>query len=297
MTARYDRNGAVTKRYERCVIVGTGLLGASLAGAGKARGLFAHVTGVGRSQSNLDTAVARGLIDEGSTDLHAALAGADLVVLATPVVTAVSQLHEIAGKAPASAVITDVGSVKGAIVREAERTGLCTRFLGAHPLAGKAETGAGAADPELFRDRHVVLTPDQHSPGALVDEMRALWTAVGASVSIMNADQHDEVLATSSHLPQMVAFVLAATADASRSRSDVIRLMAGGFRDTTRLAASDADMWVDIARLNNEAIVEAMDDFGSLWDDLRNAITDNDETLIREIIASSQKLRREIVPS
>jgi len=286
----------MTKRYERCVVVGTGLLGASLAGAGKAGGLFAHVTGVGRSQANLDTAGARGLLDEGSTDLYAALAGADLVVLATPVVTAVSQLHEIAVKSPA-AVITDVGSVKRPIVAEAERQGLCTRFLGAHPLAGKAETGAGAADADLFRGRHVVLTPDAHSPEALVADMRELWTTAGASVSVMSAAEHDEVLARSSHLPQMVAFVLAATADASKSRADIIRLVAGGFRDTTRLAASDADMWVDIARLNSEAIAEAMDEFGSLWDDLRDAITDKDEGLLREIIASSQKLRREIVPT
>jgi prephenate dehydrogenase len=283
----------VTKRYERCVIVGTGLLGASLAGAGKSCGLFAHVTGVGRSRLNLDVAVGRGLIDDGCTDLCSALAGADLVVLASPVVTAVSQLHEIAIKAP-DAVLTDVGSVKGPIVAEAERRGLCTRFLGAHPLAGKAEAGAVAADPELFRGRHVVLTPDAHTPEGLVEDMRALWTGVGASVSTMKASEHDEVLATSSHLPQMVAFVLAATADASRSRADVVRLIAGGFRDTTRLAASDADMWVDIVRLNSEALSEAMDQFGSLWDDLRDAVADKDETLIREIISASQKLRREI---
>lgn len=286
----------MTKRYERCVIVGTGLLGASLAGAAKARGLFAHVTGVGRSRANLDTAVARGLVDEGSTDLFAAVKDADLVVLATPVVTAVSQLHEVAIKAP-KAVITDVGSVKGPIVKEAERAGLCHRFVGAHPLAGKAETGAGAADPDLFRGRHVVLTPDIHTPGALVDDMRALWTAVDASVSVMKAEEHDDVLARSSHLPQMVAFVLAAMVDASPARADIVKLIAGGFRDTTRLAASDADMWVDIARLNSDAIADAMDEFGILWDELRCAITDKEEDLLRQVIARSQKLRREIVPS
>jgi prephenate dehydrogenase len=287
----------MTKRYERCVVVGTGLIGASLAGAGRKAGLFARVVGVGRSAPNLEVARERGFIDEACSDLTAALTGADLVVLAAPVVTAVSQLCEIAAKAPESAVITDVGSVKGAIVREAEKLGLCSRFLGAHPLAGKAETGAGAADAELFRGRNVILTPDAHSPEGLVADMRALWEAVGSNVSVMSASAHDEVLATSSHLPQMVAFVLAATADASRSRADVVRLIAGGFRDTTRLAASDADMWVDIARLNGEAIADAMDEFGSLWDDLRCAITDCDEDVIREIIGAANKLRHEIVPS
>jgi prephenate dehydrogenase len=287
----------MTKHYERCVIVGTGLLGASLAGAGKAAGLFGHVTGVGRSKANLDTAVARGLIDEGTDDLAAAVAGANLVVLATPVVTALSQLGEIAAKASPKAAITDVGSVKAPIVAEAERQNLCTRFLGAHPLAGKAETGAAAADADLFRGRHVVLTPDAHSPARLVDEMREFWTAVGASVSVMSASEHDEVLARSSHLPQMLAFALAAFVDGSPARADIVRLIAGGFRDTTRLAASDADMWVDIARLNGEAIADAMDEFGQLWDDLRDAVMEEDGADLREIISASQRLRREIMPS
>jgi prephenate dehydrogenase len=287
----------MTRRYERCVIVGTGLLGASLAGAGKAAGLFGHVTGVGRSRANLDTAAARGLIDEGTDDLAAAIERADLVVLATPVVTAVSQLADIAAKAAPKAVVTDVGSVKSAIVAEAERQNLCARFLGAHPLAGKAETGAAAADADLFRGRHVVLTPDAHSPARLVGDMRELWTAVGSTVSVMTAAEHDEMLARSSHLPQMIAFALAAMVDGSKSRADLVRLIAGGFRDTTRLAASDADMWVDIVRLNSEAIADAMDEFGQFWDDVRDAVMDEDDAALREIISASQRLRRDIVPS
>lgn len=285
------------ERLERVVVVGTGLIGASLAGAGKARGLFGHVVGVGRSLANLETARARGLIDEARTDLFPALRDADLVVLATPVFTAVSQLHELAHHAPATAVFTDVGSVKAPIVTEARRRGLVDRFLGAHPLAGKAETGAGAADVDLFRDRRVVLTPDAQTPADLVEEMKNLWTKMDAVVSVMDADAHDSVLATSSHLPQMVAFALAATADVAPAREDVVRLMASGFRDTTRLAASDAGMWIEITRLNREAIVEAMDEFSSIFDDLRDAITDRDEVEIRRIIAASQKLRREIAPS
>jgi prephenate dehydrogenase len=252
---------------------------------------------VGRSLANLETARERGLIDEFRTDLLAALAGADLVVLATPVVTAVSQLREIAARAPKSAVVTDVGSVKTPIVNEARRLGLASRFLGAHPLAGSAETGAGAADPDLFRGRRVVLTPDGDTPAQLVAQMRNLWTTLDAEVSVMDAAAHDAAVAASSHLPQMVAFALAATADAATMRDEIVRLVAGGFRDTTRLAASDADMWVDIARLNREAIVEVMDGFRVVWDDLRRAIAERDENAIRTIIAASQKLRREIARS
>lgn len=287
----------MTKRYERCVVVGTGLIGASLAGAGKARGLFQHVVGVGRSLSNLGTARERGLIDEARTDLFPALAGADLIVIATPVVTAVSQLHELAHHAPPTAVFTDVGSVKAPIVVEAKRRGLTSRFLGAHPLAGKAETGAVAADPDLFRGRRVVLTPDDDTPEALVDDMRGLWTALDAEVSVMDADDHDAVLARSSHLPQMVAYALAATVEGADAREEIIKLIAGGFRDTTRLAASDADVWVDILRLNGEAIVDAMDEFSVVWDDLRDAIADHDELTIRSVISASRKFRKEIVTS
>lgn len=285
------------ERFERCVVVGTGLIGASLAGAGKARGLFGRTVGVGRSAANLETALERGLIDEARTDIFPALAGADLVVIATPAFTAVSQLHELAAHAPKNAVFTDVGSVKVAIVTEARRRGLVSRFLAAHPLAGKAETGAAAADPDLFVGRRVVLTPDKETPSELVDEMRHLWTAVGGEVSLMDADAHDAVLATSSHLPQMVAFALSATADGAAAREEVAGLVAGGFRDTTRLASSDAAMWVDIIRLNREAIVDAMDEFSIVWDDLRDAIADRDEKAIRIIIEASQKFRREIVPS
>jgi len=285
------------QRYERCVIVGAGLIGASLAGAGKKHGLFSHVVGAGRSADNLKTALDRGLIDEARTDIFAALEGADLVVVATPVFTAVSQLHELAAHAPKTAVFTDVGSVKVPILVEARRRGLVTRFLGAHPIAGKAEIGAAAADADLFRGRRVVLTPEDDSPPGLVDEMRHLWTAIGADVIVMDAADHDTVLATSSHLPQMIAFALSATADGATLREELVRLVAGGFRDTTRLAASDASMWTDIARLNREAIVDAMDEFSMVWDDLRDAIADRDEQAIRTIIGASQKFRREIMGS
>lgn len=282
-------------RFERCVVIGTGLIGASFAGAGKTRGLFAHTVGVGRSMENLETARELGFIDEARTDLFPALAGADLIVLATPVVTALSKLHELIAHASPTAVFTDVGSVKAAIVTEAKQRGLGARFLGAHPLAGKAETGAGVADPHLFRDRNVVLTPDEETPEELLEEMSALWTAMDAKVCVMDAADHDSVLAVSSHLPQMVAFALAATADGASMREQIAHLVAGGFRDTTRLAASDADMWVDIARLNRQALVDAMDEFSMVWDDLRDAVDDGDENAMREIVEASQSFRREIV--
>lgn len=287
----------MTVHYGHCVVIGTGLIGASLAGAGKARGLFDRVTGVGRRMENLDIARERGLIDEATTKAADALASADLVVLATPVLAATAQLHELVHHAPDSAVFTDVGSVKQPIVAEARKRGLTRRFLGAHPLAGKAEAGSAAADPDLFRGRRVVLTPDEDSPADLVSAMIELWTGLEAEVSVMDAEEHDEVLARSSHLPQMVAFALAATADASEMRERLLTMIAGGFRDTTRLASSDTDMWVEIARLNREAIVDAMDEFSMVWDDLRDAVSGGDDAVLRELIEASRRLRREIVES
>jgi len=283
-----------SENWRHCVVVGAGLLGASLAGAGKARGLFARTTGVGRSSANLNTAKARGFLDHATSDLAAACADADLVVLATPVRTALEQLGEVAAATAASCVITDVGSVKGPIVAEARRLGLAGRFLGAHPLAGKAESGAGAADLELFRGARVVLTPCHVTSARLRQSMRALWEDLDARVLEMSAAEHDEALATSSHLPQMVAYVLAATADGAAARERIVELAASGFRDTSRLATSDPDMWTDIAQLNRAALLAAIDEFGVLWARLRKAIDDNDEAALRGLIGAARRLRKEV---
>ncbi len=285
-----------SETWRHCVVVGAGLLGASLAGAGKARGLFERVTGVGRSQGNLETAKSRGFLDAATSDLAAACADADLVVLATPVRTALEQLAEVAAAVSASCVITDVGSVKGPIVAEARRLGLAGRFLGAHPLAGKAESGAGAADIELFRGARVVLTPCHVTSARLRERMRSLWLDLDAHVLEMSAAEHDEALATSSHLPQMVAYVLSAAADAAPARERIVELAASGFRDTTRLAASDPDMWTDIAGLNRVALLSAIDDFAVLWTKLRQAVDRSDEVALRSLIDAARRLRKEVAP-
>lgn len=286
--------GVVTARFERVAIVGTGLIGASLAGAGRARGLFGHTVGVGRWLANLETARARGLVDEVTTDVVAALEGADLIVLATPVATAVSQLADVLRHASGTAVVTDVGSVKAPIVAEASRLGAGRRFVGAHPLAGKAQAGSAAADVDLFRDRIVVLTPSSETISVVLESMKTLWEALDADVRILDAAEHDEVLAASSHLPQMVAYALAAAADQSGLRRRVIELAAGGFRDTTRLATSDAEMWLDIVRLNRAALLDAMEEFSAVWNALRDAVAEGDESAFRRLVAAAQKLRGEV---
>ncbi|HYB97926.1 MAG TPA: prephenate dehydrogenase/arogenate dehydrogenase family protein [Candidatus Limnocylindrales bacterium] len=284
----------MTAQWSHCVVVGTGLLGASLAGAGKARGLFARTTGVGRSTTNLETARARRLVDDTTSHLASAVADADLVVLATPVQTALRQLGELTDLLPAHCAVTDVGSVKAPIVAEAARLGLSSRFLGAHPMAGKAESGAGAADVDLFRGARVVLTPDSATPESLTAAIRAMWTALDAEVVVMNAAEHDEAVAMCSHLPQMVAYALAAAADDAANRDRVLQLAAGGFRDMTRLAASDADMWLDIITANREPILEALSEMELALGGLQAAIEEGDETWLRAVFAKAQKLRGDL---
>ncbi|HYC54959.1 MAG TPA: prephenate dehydrogenase/arogenate dehydrogenase family protein [Candidatus Binatia bacterium] len=284
----------MTAQWSHCVVVGTGLLGASLAGAGKSIGLFARTTGVGRGAANLDTARARGMVDDATSDLASAVADADLIVLATPVQTAMRQLAELGDLTRADCVITDVGSVKAPIVAEAERLGLCGRFLGAHPMAGKAQSGAGAADVELFRDARVVLTPHAQTPAPLLEAMRSMWSAMGAEVLVMDAAEHDEAVAVSSHLPQMIAYALAAAAQDCAHRDHVLQLVAGGFRDMTRLAASDADMWIDILSANREAVLEALSEFELAFGGLQAAIEEGDDAWLRAVFAKAQKLRAEV---
>ncbi len=249
----------------RTVVVGTGLIGASMAAAARRAGAFGHTIGVGRSGANLATALERGLVDAVSHDLAAAVADAELVVLATPVRTAVAQLAEVAAAAPPEAVITDVGSVKAPIVRRAAELGLGARFVAAHPMAGSERSGASAADPDLFRDAVVVIVPSsprgQDAPRACVEE---IWRRVGARILAMDAATHDAAVAGASHLPQMLAFALGATTAARADAADVARVAGRGFADMTRLAASDPDMWADIVAANAGPVAEAVDAVAAL---------------------------------
>jgi len=276
----------MTPVVRRAVVIGTGAIGASLAAAARRVGAFGRVVGVGRARANLDQALTSGFVDEVSQDPLGAVADADLVVLATPVDAAVDLLPGLVAAAPAAAVITDVGSVKQPIVKAAAACGIAERFVGGHPIAGGTASGAAAADPELFRGRAVVLTPTTETEPDACATVRAVWEATGASVLEMTAVRHDEILALTSHLPQFVAFALCASV--ARDGEIEPALFGSGFRDTTRLALSDHDMWLAIARLNRGAILRAMDSFGSLWGELRAAIAAEDQGALLRILREAR---------
>ncbi len=280
------------RRIAKTVIIGTGLIGGSFAAAGRRRGLLDRVVGVGRRRANLETARAAGLIDEISHDPAAAVEGADLIVLAAPVDSCLDLLGEIAPALGESTIVTDVGSVKAPLCRRARELGVARRFVGAHPMAGGVSSGAALADADLFVDCVVVLTPTPENAAAAVSTVADLWRALGARVLEIEPERHDAVVAVSSHLPQMVASCLSATAGEDPCAAQVAELAGAGFRDTTRIAASDTAMWLAIANLNRPAIVAAMEAFSQHWRDLTRAVREADGEAIAELFERGRAFKK-----
>lgn len=280
--------------FERAVVLGTGLIGASLAAAGRRAGVIGCAVGVGRGRGNLEAALRSGFVDEISQEPETSLADADLTIIAAPVDTSLDLLDAVARHAPNECIVTDVGSVKQPICERATALGLAARFVGGHPMAGSAASGAAAADAELFRGRVVVLTPTSATDPAAMRRVRTLWDAVGADVVDLDPALHDRIVATSSHLPQMVAFALCATAGRSADDALLRRLTGSGFRDTTRLALSDHDMWAAIADLNRDALLEAMDAFSALWRELRDAVDRRDSESLHAVMELARRYKERV---
>jgi prephenate dehydrogenase len=252
MSAR-DGRDPVPARFERVAVIGLGLLGGSVAGAALARGVAKRVVGVSRGRETAAAAVAAGLADEATHDLAAGVAGADLVVLCTPVFAMAETLRRAApGLAPGS-LVTDVGSVKAPLVETLP--GLLppgVHYVGAHPMAGSHETGLRHARPDLFAGAVCVLTPTAATPGPATAQVRAFWAALGARVVERDPAEHDAEVAWVSHLPHALAFAYGASLAGAPGAA--FALAAGGFRDFTRIAGSDPELWADILVANRKAL-------------------------------------------
>jgi len=229
------------------------------------------VVGIGRTRANLDVALERHIIDEASQEVAAA-AGADLVLLATPVGSLVAMAEQLVPHLSPGCLVTDVGSVKGRIV-EGVAAALPdgVDFVGSHPIAGSEQQGAGAARTGLFVDAPCIICPPAGADTAAVERTRALWTAVGAKVEAMEPDRHDRILAAVSHLPHLVAYALAGAALEEEGEA-CGRLAGTGFRDTTRIARSSPELWRDISLLNREALLTALDRFEVRLAAMRTAV-------------------------
>ena len=243
----------------RLVVVGAGLIGGSLCAAARARGLAARVVAVDREEAVRAEAARLGLADEVTGD-PAAARDADLVVLAVPVGLLAAAAAAVAPHVDERAVVTDVGSVKEAVLAAVPPALLHPeRFVPGHPIAGRERSGPGAADAALFEGALVILTPPPRTDPACVTAVRALWAAAGARVLTMEAAEHDRIFAAVSHVPHVVAYALVgALLDLEAEQGPLVRYSAGGLRDFTRIAASDPTMWRDICLANREPILKAL---------------------------------------
>jgi prephenate dehydrogenase len=247
--------------FRKIVIVGVGLIGGSVGMALRKRDRADLVFGVGPREDELKRAVARKAIDQYETDrgnLEAAFKGADLILLAAPVGRLESISRGISTVIPKETVITDVGSVKGALVRRLE-DGFSgggsgrSRFVGGHPIAGREKSGVEAASPDLFKDALCILTPTHRTSPKALGKVKQLWKAVGARTVTMDPDAHDRIVAVVSHLPHVVAYALVSTVLELQSKTgDLVSYSGGGLKDFTRVAASSPEMWRDICLFNRE---------------------------------------------
>lgn len=282
--------------FKQLTICGVGLIGGSLALVARRDGLVGRIVGLGRTQKNLDVAVERGMVDFATRDPAEAARGADLIMLAVPIVTMRETLAQILPHCAPEAVITDVGSVKGWVVRELEPlipAGMS--LVAAHPVAGKETTGAVAADIDLYRDRRVIITPSRKSTPSAIEKIEKLWRATGAWVETLDPDTHDELLARASHLPQLVASALASSlADERVGDKSAIEYGASGLRDTTRLAASSWEMWRDIFATNRDAIADAARIFSNTFAEFQRALESGDAKTLEALFNRGRAMRERL---
>lgn len=276
MTAR---NAVVTTPLvERLVVVGLGLIGGSFAKGLRARGVCREVVGVDLDPQARRMAVKLGVVDRCEEGLAAACEGADVIMLAVPILAMERVLGELARLDLGNAVLTDAGSAKGNVVRAADAAfgGVPARFVPGHPIAGSEQSGVEAANGELFKRHKVILTPLPQTDALALQRVDQLWRELGADVEHMQVEHHDQVLAATSHLPHLLAFGLVDSLAKRNENLEIFRYAAGGFRDFTRIAGSDPVMWHDIFLANREAVLRTLDVFRDDLDALRDAVDAGD---------------------
>lgn len=275
-------------------IVGLGMIGGSLAGALKQAAYAGEIVALVRKPETGQRGLELGLIDRYSLDAKAVIPKADIVMLAVPMLSMRSQLEAIQPYLNDSAIVTDAGSVKVPFINDAKAVlGNLQRVVPGHPIAGREKTGVDAADPNLYKQRRVLLTPDEHTEASAIDTVKALWTLAGAEVEILNPQQHDRVLAATSHLPHVLAFALVDTLAKQQEAEEIFRYAAGGFKDFTRIASSDAVMWRDICLSNKAPLLESMDNLDRHLKQLRTAVSESDGEAIEAIFKRAKKARDE----
>jgi len=284
--------------FENVALIGIGLIGSSISHAMRRKGLARTITGSARTKATIETALTLRLIDRGCVKHADAVKGADLVILSVPVGVCGALTAEIAPNLKQGAILTEVGSVKAAVVRDmAPHVPKGVHFVPGHPIAGTEQSGPEAGFAELFDGRWTILTPTPETDAGAVAKLKAFWEALGSKVEIMSPEHHDMVLAVTSHLPHLIAYNIVNTAAHLErvTNSEVIKFSAGGFRDFTRIAASDPTMWRDVFLNNKEAVLEMLGRFSEDLTELQRAIRFGDgETLFR-LFTDARAIRRGII--
>lgn len=293
-----NRQNKDMAQFEKITIIGMGHIGSSLARAIRRKGLTEKLVAADLSADVCKKVVELGLVDEVTTDPGSAVEGSDLVILAVPVGAMKSIAENIGYRLKPKAVLTDVGSVKGAVVKAVQPfIPESVDFVPAHPIAGNENSGPESGLADLFEGRWCILTPTPETSIKAVEKVTALWEACGARIEIMEPGHHDLVLGITSHLPHLIAYTIVGTADSLEEdlKSEVIKFSASGFRGFTRIAASDPVMWRDIFLKNREAVLEVLQRFNEDLTAMQKAIRRGDGAYLQDVFTRTRKIRRGIM--
>ena len=284
--------------FEKLVVVGLGLIGASICRVARAQKLAARIVGADADAAVRARAREIGLVDVMAENVARGADGADLVILCTPVGAMAHVAAEIAPALKDGAIVSDVGGSKVAVVSDvAPRLPARAHFIPGHPVAGTEYSGPDAGFATLFVDRWVILTPPPDADAGALDRLTAFWTEAGANVEAMSAQHHDIVLAITSHVPHLIAYNIVRTASdlETVTQSEVMKFSAGGFRDFTRIAASDPTMWRDVFLSNRDAVLEVLGRFNEDLSSLQRMVRDGDGQGLFELFTRTRAIRRGII--
>jgi cyclohexadieny/prephenate dehydrogenase len=287
-----------TVLFDKIALIGIGLIGGSIARDARKRGLARHIVAATRSAETAAKANELKLADHCGTDLAAAVKDADLVIVCTPVGACGAATKAIAESLKPGCIISDVGSVKQAVIADMKpHIPAGVHFVPAHPVAGTEYSGPEAAILDLFQGRGCILTPLPGVDTAAADKLEAFWRALGSDVNRMDPAHHDRILAITSHLPHLIAYTIVGTADdlGGHLNSEVLKYAAGGFRDFTRIAASDPTMWRDVFLNNKEAVLEVLQRFQEDLFYLQRAIRWDEGDKLFDLFTRTREIRRALI--
>ncbi len=278
---------------ETLTIMGIGLIGGSLARALREVGAVGHIIAYDKDQEALEKALELGVVDQIEQEATAAAAPADIIILATPITVMASIMKEIMPVIKESAVISDVGSTKGSVIAEVEAAlgKLPARFVPAHPIAGTEKHGVENSFSTLFKDRRTLIIPHIGNNHGAVTTIHDMWQAAGSITEEMGVKHHDQVLAATSHIPHLLAYSTVDTLANLDDRAEIFRFAAGGFRDFTRISASDPDLWADICLQNRESILQVLVAYQNKLDLLKKALEEEDRETLFTVFSRAKHAR------